>query len=43
MYETQLPSQQRIGESAFTIPKKSLDEGSLIGPYEFLTLKDPRV
>ena len=43
MYDTQLPSQQRIGESALTLPKKSLDEGSLIGSYEFLPLKDPRV
>jgi len=43
MYDTQLPSQQRIGESALTLPKKSLDEGSLIGSYEFLLLKDPRV
>jgi len=36
IYDTQLPSQPRIGESAFTMPadpkkKKSLEEGSLIG------------
>ena len=47
MYDTHLSSQPRIGESAFNIQQiqkeKSLDEGSLIGSYEFLTLKDPRV
>ncbi len=30
LYDTQLPNQPRIGESAFTI-----------GSHEFLTLKDP--
>ena len=47
MYDTQLSSQPRIGESAFTIPadpKKSLDEGSLTGSHEYLDrLKEPRV
>jgi len=39
MYDTQLPSQPIPADPK----RKSLDESSLIGSYEFLTLKDPRV
>ena len=44
IYDTQLPSQPRIGESAFTMQiqkEKSLDDGSLIRSHAFLTQKDP--
>ena len=38
-------SQPRIGDTAFTIPAdpNSLEEGSLVRSYEYLTIKDPRV
>ena len=41
IYDTQLPSQPRIGESAITMPADP--KRKKFGSYEFLTLKDPRV
>ena len=46
MYDTQLPSQPKMESLRLQYQQiqkeKSLDEGSLIGSYEFLTLKDAR-